>query len=420
MMHTTDLVAVDDTLDESDSAWSRREAARLKQIQIGKARPEYQRYVREVPYSERRASQPSTPDPRARVSKRQFDRLLGDWRRRLHEFDSVPRLGQYDAGYTGSSIRRGGHKKSGAASISENGHRGAQPDGRGSAAGLGGQRSGAARRARPRDAAREAKVERSAAKLEGCEPAAGTPEEMQPQLVQPQEVLAASQAGAVKISLADQLFEMPQLAAQMPLSDSWMWCEEMDMSWSPEAMQQMSMVTPSPHKPVWTERADGYTPNKEIYPGMPEESLPLPHKLFEESPGKNFGLPFETGGSNFELAMSMQASTQPSVDMLRELGAGDQAQLHMQVPQPLLAEAQVQPSSPRTPRGSPEQPQEVKNLQASPKQTGTPLPTTPRHRLWVPETPSPNGMYSMAQNTMQLPFSNPPVAEFNPYFSMLQ
>merc|ERR1719183_1466976 len=77
--------------DEDCCAWSRREAARLKQIQIGKARPEYQRYVREVMPSKRTPSQPSTPDPRARVSKRQFDRALGEWRRRLHEFDAVPR-----------------------------------------------------------------------------------------------------------------------------------------------------------------------------------------------------------------------------------------------------------------------------------------------------------------------------------------
>eukprot|EP00411_Alexandrium_monilatum_P076876 CAMPEP_0175493560 /NCGR_PEP_ID=MMETSP0096-20121207/2833_1 /TAXON_ID=311494 /ORGANISM="Alexandrium monilatum, Strain CCMP3105" /LENGTH=246 /DNA_ID=CAMNT_0016795503 /DNA_START=67 /DNA_END=803 /DNA_ORIENTATION=- len=30
---------------------------------------------------------PMTPDPHARISKRAFDRLLSNWRRRLHEFD---------------------------------------------------------------------------------------------------------------------------------------------------------------------------------------------------------------------------------------------------------------------------------------------------------------------------------------------
>jgi len=43
-----------------------------------------------VPLDSRNESQPGTPDPRARISKRQFDRLLSEWRRRLHEFDGPP------------------------------------------------------------------------------------------------------------------------------------------------------------------------------------------------------------------------------------------------------------------------------------------------------------------------------------------
>jgi len=62
----------------------------MRQIMIGKARPEYRRYVVDVAPEKRDPSQPSTPDPRARVSKRQFDRALSEWRRRLHEFDSAP------------------------------------------------------------------------------------------------------------------------------------------------------------------------------------------------------------------------------------------------------------------------------------------------------------------------------------------
>lgn len=62
----------------------------MRQIMIGKARPEYRRYVVDVPPEQREPAQPSTPDPRARVSKRQFDRALSEWRRRLHEFDSTP------------------------------------------------------------------------------------------------------------------------------------------------------------------------------------------------------------------------------------------------------------------------------------------------------------------------------------------
>jgi len=76
--------------DDSDITWSRREAARLRQIMIGKARPEYRRYLSEVPIDHRDSVHPRTPDPRQRVSKRQFDRALGEWRRRLHEFDAAP------------------------------------------------------------------------------------------------------------------------------------------------------------------------------------------------------------------------------------------------------------------------------------------------------------------------------------------
>lgn len=80
----------EELLDDTASAWSRREAARQRQIMIGKARPEYQRYITRIPPECRSPSQPATPDPRARVSKRLFDRALGEWRRRLHEYDASP------------------------------------------------------------------------------------------------------------------------------------------------------------------------------------------------------------------------------------------------------------------------------------------------------------------------------------------
>mmetsp|Transcript_64089 Transcript_64089/g.119144 ORF Transcript_64089/g.119144 Transcript_64089/m.119144 type:complete len:356 (-) Transcript_64089:296-1363(-) len=75
---------------DDGNTWARREIARTRQIQIGKSRPEYKRYCSLVPLECRDDSQPSTPDPRARISKRQFDRLLSEWRRRLHEFDGPP------------------------------------------------------------------------------------------------------------------------------------------------------------------------------------------------------------------------------------------------------------------------------------------------------------------------------------------
>ncbi|CAJ1434746.1 unnamed protein product, partial [Effrenium voratum] len=75
-------------IETDEAVWSRREAARMRQIAIGKARPEYRRYREEVPVEERQLNHPSTPNPQDRVSKRQFDRHLGEWRRKLHEFDA--------------------------------------------------------------------------------------------------------------------------------------------------------------------------------------------------------------------------------------------------------------------------------------------------------------------------------------------
>eukprot|EP00929_Paragymnodinium_shiwhaense_P098276 TRINITY_DN59781_c0_g1_i1.p1 TRINITY_DN59781_c0_g1~~TRINITY_DN59781_c0_g1_i1.p1 ORF type:complete len:603 (+),score=128.78 TRINITY_DN59781_c0_g1_i1:97-1905(+) len=63
---------------------------RQRQIDIGKARPEYKRYLQQVQRERRGSDQPHTPDPRARISKRQFDRLVSDWRRQLHAYDAVP------------------------------------------------------------------------------------------------------------------------------------------------------------------------------------------------------------------------------------------------------------------------------------------------------------------------------------------
>jgi len=79
------------TAEEDETMWARRENGRMRQISIGKARPEYRRYIAEVPKELRDASEPRTPEPRARVSKRQFDRDLGKWRRALHEWDSNQR-----------------------------------------------------------------------------------------------------------------------------------------------------------------------------------------------------------------------------------------------------------------------------------------------------------------------------------------
>eukprot|EP00973_Karenia_brevis_P008747 1182013-Karenia_brevis.AAC.1 len=68
--------------DQVDDSVVRR---RQRQLDIGKAQPEYVNYLQLVPRNSRSSSQPSTPDPRLRSSKRQFDRQLSEWRRKLHE-----------------------------------------------------------------------------------------------------------------------------------------------------------------------------------------------------------------------------------------------------------------------------------------------------------------------------------------------
>lgn len=73
---------------DSDEVWSRRVIARQRQINIGKNRPEYKRYIQQVTMEQRTLDHPRTPDFKARISKRQFDRELGIWRRQLHEFDA--------------------------------------------------------------------------------------------------------------------------------------------------------------------------------------------------------------------------------------------------------------------------------------------------------------------------------------------
>lgn len=67
----------------SDEVWIRRATARQKQIDIGKATPEYT-------VSKQTGNCPSkTPDPRERISKRAFDRQLSTWRRCLHSVDHL-------------------------------------------------------------------------------------------------------------------------------------------------------------------------------------------------------------------------------------------------------------------------------------------------------------------------------------------
>mmetsp|Transcript_30074 Transcript_30074/g.70100 ORF Transcript_30074/g.70100 Transcript_30074/m.70100 type:complete len:587 (+) Transcript_30074:73-1833(+) len=70
----------------TEETWAKRATARQRQIDIGKARPEYQQYERAVPVEDRRPGMPQTPNPHEQISKRAFDRQLSLWRRKLHDF----------------------------------------------------------------------------------------------------------------------------------------------------------------------------------------------------------------------------------------------------------------------------------------------------------------------------------------------
>lgn len=75
-----------------EATWKRREAARLRQILIGKARPEYKKFHSLFPKDKRTPSDLSTPNVCERVSKRTFDKKLKIWRRQLHSYDDLGNL----------------------------------------------------------------------------------------------------------------------------------------------------------------------------------------------------------------------------------------------------------------------------------------------------------------------------------------
>ena len=71
----------------SDSEWEARFQQRERQVEIGKATSGYKAYVSQVPKERRSQNDPSTPDARERISKRQFDGKLHKWRQSLHSFE---------------------------------------------------------------------------------------------------------------------------------------------------------------------------------------------------------------------------------------------------------------------------------------------------------------------------------------------
>ena len=86
-----------------EQAWSRRAAARRRQIQIDKSRPEYLRYISEVNKDDRLPTHPRTPSPTLRIPKRQFNRKLSKWRQQLHEFDRTPGTPRESSEYQGQA-----------------------------------------------------------------------------------------------------------------------------------------------------------------------------------------------------------------------------------------------------------------------------------------------------------------------------
>jgi len=65
-----------------------RISKRIRQLSIAKKTAGYLNYLRAVPRDQRGNSDPRTPDPTERISKRRFDGKVRVWRRRLHEWDA--------------------------------------------------------------------------------------------------------------------------------------------------------------------------------------------------------------------------------------------------------------------------------------------------------------------------------------------
>lgn len=65
----------------------RRLEQRRKEIRYGKNTLGYDRYTRLVSKQARKRGDPRTPDVTMKVSKRQFDGIVRDWRRKLHQWD---------------------------------------------------------------------------------------------------------------------------------------------------------------------------------------------------------------------------------------------------------------------------------------------------------------------------------------------
>lgn len=398
--------------DDTAAAWSRRELARQRQIMIGKARPEYRRYVTKIPPDCRSSSQPTTPDPRERVSKRQFDHSLSEWRRKLHEYDASPGSSWNDGSARGWPVNPGPSSPSlavctpygdEACSTQEQfqGEGGEAPLSRAAV-----QRTGY-RRQRPTGTARAEWAGWASTGRRG--PHFSTQKGSDADFCSPNvesEPLAPdpSQANSqvVCLRLADQL---PGPSAQMPVQDNiqmepfdmsqhapctgpWPWAlqymDEMpDLAWYPETPQKNALM------PVAMCRSDDLlhfsdeTPQKSIMPPrngiqMMEEWTPQKMASVDSHQDEHMGAPDVYGCHGGELEETQDAGT--SWDSTSTSTTETAAEISSQTgpgPPKLL-------KSPRTPPRTPAR-------SVSPQSS---IAATPARGCWGGETPSPERLYS--------------------------
>lgn len=449
-----------DCNDDDAFSWSRREAARIKQIQIGKARPEYLRYIREVQPSRRHSSQPGTPDPRARVSKRQFDRALGDWRRRLHEFDAVPRCVRGQPGNEAEVLA--GPSPNG--QLSGKGAWG-NPEKKGCGKGAFGkanpQMQITEERAGPRSTNRRSRggavlpvtrgercgkfgPRKQADSHDGLskdDPLPLTAPPMPPPPPPPTAApscvgdVATTQTGAVRISLADQLMEMP-MQPMVPPPPEWQWYQSPEAMWgtmeTPQKNPMMGMADPQfmmtmetpPDKPMMP----GHSMTSQMYDkdGMLKElqfmAMETPtdptsfQQMYNDSMLKVPMLGAPLGYGLDGMGMTMDYDLLPN----RLFDSSPEKSDHMNESHSSNSEVeggettQTADQVPGSPRSRPRTLTDSLLLLKSPcmaspnmRMFSSPMPATPKRPFYVPETPSPDRMHWSSMQSHALPYGQP-------------
>eukprot|EP01084_Bolivina_argentea_P160333 279225_1 len=60
---------------------------RMRQVDIGKATPEYKNYISLIPKHKRQYNHPKTPNARRKMPNKWWKKAVNDWRKLLHQFD---------------------------------------------------------------------------------------------------------------------------------------------------------------------------------------------------------------------------------------------------------------------------------------------------------------------------------------------